>query len=157
MERLIAEIAESNRVGLFRRFEIMRHWLSDSAGGRPPRRSRPDGLHMTDRSYACLASGLADAIAQNWRQYQADRLARTARLATGARQLPIRAAATEPSSPARPLAVRQPIGLMPGFAAARRVHAGSAAHSGASMRRARQQLIRALTKKIEIGNCASLI
>ena len=26
---------------------------------------------MTDRSYACLAAGLADAIARNWRQYRA--------------------------------------------------------------------------------------
>ena len=36
---------------------------------------------MTDRSYACLASGLADAIAQNWRQYQAES-SPAARLAT---------------------------------------------------------------------------
>ena len=84
MEKLIAEVAERNRVGLFRRFEIMRHWLS--AAPADARRAAPaistDGLHMTDRSYACLAAGLADAIARNWRQYQAERssAARLARL-----------------------------------------------------------------------------
>jgi acyl-CoA thioesterase I len=71
MEKLIAEVAERNRVGLFRRFEIMRHWLSDAPAEGAAAISA-DGLHMTDRSYACLASGLADAIAQNWRQYQAE-------------------------------------------------------------------------------------
>jgi acyl-CoA thioesterase I len=83
MEKLIAETAERNQVGLFRRFEIMRHWLSaapaEAVPGAVPADGRssgaapaisPDGLHMTDRSYACLAAGLADAIAQNWRQYQ---------------------------------------------------------------------------------------
>jgi acyl-CoA thioesterase-1 len=97
MEKLIAEVAERSRVGLFRRFEIMRHWLSDapsavgssaagsSAAGSSAAGSSaawpaisPDGLHMTDRSYACLAASLADAIARNWRQYQA------ARASTGA-------------------------------------------------------------------------
>src|SRR3954462_3432830 len=71
MEKLIAEVAERNRVGLFPRFEIMRHWLSDAPAEGATAISA-DGLHMTDRSYACLASGLADAIAQNWRQYQAE-------------------------------------------------------------------------------------
>jgi lysophospholipase L1-like esterase len=89
MEKLIAETAERNQVGLFRRFEIMRHWLSatpahavpgevpEAVPGAMPDGVAPaisaDGLHMTDRSYACLAAGLADAIAQNWRQYQAAR------------------------------------------------------------------------------------
>jgi hypothetical protein len=26
----------------------------------------PDGLHMTDRSYGCLAVALADGLARNW-------------------------------------------------------------------------------------------
>jgi len=89
MEKLIAETAERNQVGLFRRFEIMRHWFSatpahavpgevpEAVPGAVPDGVAPaisaDGLHMTDRSYACLAAGLADAIAQNWRQYQAAR------------------------------------------------------------------------------------
>jgi acyl-CoA thioesterase I len=76
MQSLITEIAERTGVGLFRRFEIMRHWLSaapaDGAPAAAPAISA-DGLHMTDRSYACLAAGLADAIARNWRQYQAQR------------------------------------------------------------------------------------
>jgi hypothetical protein len=71
MGKLIAEVAERNRVGLFRRFEIMRHWLSAAPAETAPAISA-DGLHMTDRSYACLAASLADAIAQNWRQYQAE-------------------------------------------------------------------------------------
>jgi acyl-CoA thioesterase-1 len=80
MEKLIAEVAERNRVGLFRRFEIMRHWLSDTPA-EAARAISADGLHMTDRSYACLASGLADAIAQNWQRYQAE-ASPAARLAT---------------------------------------------------------------------------
>jgi lysophospholipase L1-like esterase len=80
MEKLIGEVAERNRVGLFRRFEIMRRWLSDAPAEAATAISA-DGLHMTDRSYACLASGLADAIAQNWRQYQAQ-ASPAARLAT---------------------------------------------------------------------------
>jgi len=80
MEKLIVEVAERNRVGLFPRFEIMRHWLSDAPAEGATAISA-DGLHMTDRSYACLASGLADAIAQNWRQYQAES-SPAARLAT---------------------------------------------------------------------------
>ena len=91
MEKLITEIAERNRVGLFRRFEIMRHWLSAAPAEAAPGGAAPaisaDGLHMTDRSYACLAAGLADAIARNWRQYQAQRApaARLARLLGPAR------------------------------------------------------------------------
>ena len=88
MEKLIAEVAERNRVGLFRRFEIMRHWLSDRRR-RPRAAISADGLHMTDRSYACLAAGLADAIAQNWRQYQARQRAGRRRLARCS-ALPIR-------------------------------------------------------------------
>ncbi len=80
MVKLIAEVAERNRVGLFRRFEIMRHWLSaepaDVSGAASPSEAKPaistDGLHMTDRSYACLAAGLAEAIVRNWRQYQVE-------------------------------------------------------------------------------------
>jgi lysophospholipase L1-like esterase len=72
MEKLIAEVAERNRVGLFRRFEIMRHWFSAAPAESVPAIAA-DGLHMTDRSYACLAVGLADAIARNWQEYQAER------------------------------------------------------------------------------------
>jgi lysophospholipase L1-like esterase len=81
MEKLIAEAAERNRVGLYRRFEIMRHWLAAAPADTVPNATAlaispaisRDGLHMTDRSYACLAAGLAEAIARNWRTYQAQR------------------------------------------------------------------------------------
>lgn len=69
MQTLISEVAERNRVGLFRRFEIMRHWLAGEQPGNAPVIG-PDGLHMTDRSYACLASGLAEAIARNWQEHR---------------------------------------------------------------------------------------
>lgn len=66
MEGLIAEIARRTQVGLFRRFDIMQEWdrtqqlvLASSVG--------PDGLHMTDAGYACLANQLAEALASNWR------------------------------------------------------------------------------------------
>jgi acyl-CoA thioesterase I len=65
MERLIAEIARHAHVGLFRRFEIMKEWhnthqlaAADTIG--------PDGLHMTDVSYSCLANQLAEALSWNW-------------------------------------------------------------------------------------------
>jgi lysophospholipase L1-like esterase len=80
MEKLIAEVAERNRVGLFRRFEIMRHWQSAAPGAGAAAIS-PDGLHMTDQSYGCLAAGLADAIAENWRQYRQAERSPDARLA----------------------------------------------------------------------------
>ena len=76
MVELIAEVAERNRVGLFRRFEIMRHWLSAAPGDASTTETKPaismDGLHMTDRSYACLAAGLAEAILRNWREYEVE-------------------------------------------------------------------------------------
>ena len=66
MERLIADAAKSERVGLFQRFELMRNWQD-----RPPADAAamigPDGLHMTDRGYGCLATELAGALAANWR------------------------------------------------------------------------------------------
>jgi acyl-CoA thioesterase I len=66
MEQLIAAVAERTRVGLFRRFEIMRHWQAAEEAD-VPKMVGPDGLHMTDRSYGCLAAGLAEGLAQNWR------------------------------------------------------------------------------------------
>jgi lysophospholipase L1-like esterase len=65
MERLIADLAKRTQVGLFRRFEIMKEWdrtqqLAPAAG------IGPDGLHMTDAGYACLANRLAEALATNW-------------------------------------------------------------------------------------------
>jgi acyl-CoA thioesterase I len=65
MERLIAEIAGQLHVGLFRRFEIMRHW-DQTHQLAPAAMIGPDGLHMTDASYGCLADQLAEALAWNW-------------------------------------------------------------------------------------------
>jgi acyl-CoA thioesterase I len=85
MVKLIAEVAERHRVGLFRRFEIMRHWLSAAPADAAPIAVKPaistDGLHMTDHSYACLAAGLAEAIVRNWRQFEVEHAA-ASRLAT---------------------------------------------------------------------------
>ena len=57
----------------------------------------PDGLHMTDRSYACLAYRLAEGLAGNWRAERAvppPSAARVAGLAGQAR------AAAPPADPA---------------------------------------------------------
>ena len=77
MERLIADLARGTKVGLFRRFEIMKEW--DHTEQLAPASSvGPDGLHMTDAGYACLANQLAEALASNWRsQRQAREIAST--------------------------------------------------------------------------------
>ena len=65
MERLIAEIALRTYVGLFHRFEIMKEW-DRTRQLAPAAMIGPDGLHMTDASYGCLANQLAEALALNW-------------------------------------------------------------------------------------------
>jgi len=67
MVRLIADIAKEARVGLFRRFEIMR-W--QAAQPDAPAMVGADGLHMNDRGYGCLAAELAHALAANWQAHQ---------------------------------------------------------------------------------------
>ena len=74
MERLIAEIARRAQVGLFRRFEIMKEWDRTQQLA-PASTIGPDGLHMTDASYACLANQLAEALASDWRSQ--DKLAKS--------------------------------------------------------------------------------
>jgi lysophospholipase L1-like esterase len=74
MERLIAEIAQRTQVGLFRRFEIMKDWDRTQELA-PASTIGPDGLHMTDAGYACLANQLAEALASNWRS--SDKLAKS--------------------------------------------------------------------------------
>jgi lysophospholipase L1-like esterase len=68
MEQLIANAAERAHVGLFRRFEIMRHWQAAQPAD-APKMTGADGLHMTDRGYGCLAADLAEALASNWRPH----------------------------------------------------------------------------------------
>jgi lysophospholipase L1-like esterase len=69
MEQLIATVAERARIGLFHRFEIMRYWQAAQPAD-APKMVGPDGLHMTDQGYGCLAVGLADGLARNWRAPQ---------------------------------------------------------------------------------------
>lgn len=63
MQTMIAQTAESNQAGLFRRFAIMQHWAKsgqiDLTG-----QIGPDGLHHTDFGYLCMAKGLAKGLAQ---------------------------------------------------------------------------------------------
>jgi acyl-CoA thioesterase-1 len=68
MERLIANAAKQERVGLFRRFELMQYWQAAQPDG--PAMIGPDALHMNDRGYRCLAQELAESLASNWRSYQ---------------------------------------------------------------------------------------
>jgi acyl-CoA thioesterase I len=65
MERIIEDISNRTHVGLFRRFQIMQEWDRRQQLA-PAAIIGPDGLHMTDVSYACLASQLAEALAWNW-------------------------------------------------------------------------------------------
>ena len=66
MELLIEELARRTEVGLFRRFEMMKEWEKTQQLA-PASSVGPDGLHMTDAGYACLANQLAEALASNWR------------------------------------------------------------------------------------------
>ncbi len=65
MERIIQGIAHHSHVGLFHRFAIMQEWDHRQQLA-PAAMIGPDGLHMTDASYGCLASQLAEALAWNW-------------------------------------------------------------------------------------------
>ena len=63
MVELIGLTAKIENVDLFRRFALMRNWHEVQ---HIPFEAfvSPDELHMNDWSYACLAKGLADAIAE---------------------------------------------------------------------------------------------
>lgn len=61
MVNLIETIGRRNHVPVFHRFEMMRRW-SVSMKTDYASMIAPDGLHMNDASYACLASQLAGAI-----------------------------------------------------------------------------------------------
>jgi lysophospholipase L1-like esterase len=63
MVTLISVTAKREDVDLFRRFDVMRHWHDVDHIGFETFVS-PDGLHMNDWSYACMAKGLSNAIAQ---------------------------------------------------------------------------------------------
>ena len=63
MVSLISATAKAEHIGVFHRFELMRHWFETE---HLPFETfvSPDGLHMNDWSYACLAKGLGMAIAE---------------------------------------------------------------------------------------------
>src|ERR1044071_4545916 len=69
MEQLIAEIAQHAGVGLFRRFAVMQYWRAAQPPDSPAIIG-PDGLHMTDAGYTCLAIELAKALAANWESHR---------------------------------------------------------------------------------------
>ena len=56
------EVAQEKHVPVFRRFDVMKYWLSSGEFDLDELLSR-DGLHMVDRSYHCLALELSDTIA----------------------------------------------------------------------------------------------
>ena len=62
MVDLISRAAAQEKVGVFHRFALMRHW-HDIDGIPFEAFLSPDGLHMNDWSYNCFAKALADAIA----------------------------------------------------------------------------------------------
>ncbi|MEI9803670.1 MAG: SGNH/GDSL hydrolase family protein [Pseudolabrys sp.] len=63
MVELLANTAKAEDVDLFRRYEVMKHWKVDD---KLPFEAfvSPDGLHLNDFGYACMAKGLAQAIAE---------------------------------------------------------------------------------------------
>ncbi len=78
---VIAATARDAEVGLFDRFALMRHWR-ETLGIPFEAFLSPDGLHMNDWSYACVAKVLADAI-------------------TDGARLPVATARMPPASPTR--------------------------------------------------------
>ena len=60
---LLAKIANEEKVGLFRRFALMRRW-HETEGLPFEAFVSADGLHMNDWSYACLAKSLGVAITE---------------------------------------------------------------------------------------------
>jgi len=63
MVELIAATAKVENVDLFRRFDVMKRWREADHMAFESFVS-PDGLHMNDWSYACMAKGLSLAIAE---------------------------------------------------------------------------------------------
>ena len=63
MVELIAVTAKQEDIDLYPRFDVMRRWHDENHMDFTAFVS-PDGLHMNDWSYACLAKGLGVAIAE---------------------------------------------------------------------------------------------
>jgi hypothetical protein len=62
MVRLIGAEAKAGNIALFQRSALMRHWR-ESQGIAFETLLSPDGLHMNDWSYGCVARQLGIAIA----------------------------------------------------------------------------------------------
>jgi acyl-CoA thioesterase-1 len=78
MVDLIARAAKAGNTGLFQRFAIMRQW--NKVQGVPfEALLSPDGLHMNDWSYGCIARLLAVAIADSARAPAVARVPTSAR------------------------------------------------------------------------------
>jgi acyl-CoA thioesterase I len=75
MVQLIATVAHSGKVDVFRRFAIMRHW-HDRGGKSFAGFISPDGLHMNDWGYRCWAKLLCDSIADAAKRASASARAR---------------------------------------------------------------------------------
>ena len=63
MVEQIAAIAKAEQVDLFPRFDVMRRWHEVQSLPFDVFVS-PDGTHMNDWSYACIAKSLAAAVAE---------------------------------------------------------------------------------------------
>jgi acyl-CoA thioesterase I len=57
----ISAVANDMKVAVFRRFAVMRHWIS-SGQYKIEHIISSDGLHMNDVSYSCIAHLLADSL-----------------------------------------------------------------------------------------------
>jgi len=55
-------MAQRDSVPVFRRYELMRQWAERVGPSYPSLLIAPDGLHLNDDSYGCLAAALADAL-----------------------------------------------------------------------------------------------
>jgi lysophospholipase L1-like esterase len=63
MVEMLAVTAKQENVDLFRRYDVMKRWYQVDRLGFETFVA-PDGLHLNDWSYACMAKGLGQAIAE---------------------------------------------------------------------------------------------
>lgn len=80
MVDLIGAMAKSEGAGLFQRFALMRYWVESERMSFEDFTS-PDGLHMNDWSYGCIARTLAAAIAEAANRFELPAEASAARRA----------------------------------------------------------------------------
>lgn len=78
MLSLIEEVGRVERIPVFRRFAVMRHW-HDQQNMAFDAFVTPDGLHLNDWGYACFARTLSEAMADSITRGQAMAIAAPAR------------------------------------------------------------------------------